>query len=101
MVGNPPENISIPPMYHMAIYIMVTLVTSEILKIKVWDVIGRSIVITEKEDDLHPSSTDGHSGDGLLCGIIARSAGAFENTKIVCACNGNTLWEEARLQEKQ
>ncbi|KAG1561409.1 hypothetical protein G6F49_001843 [Rhizopus delemar] len=54
-------------------------------RIKVWDVIGRSIVITEKEDDLLPSSTDGHSGDGLLCGIIARSAGAFENTKIVCA----------------
>ncbi|KAG1566344.1 hypothetical protein G6F50_009235 [Rhizopus delemar] len=36
-------------------------------RIKVWDVIGRSIVITEKEDDLLPSSTDGHSGDGLLC----------------------------------
>ncbi|CEG82761.1 hypothetical protein RMATCC62417_16775 [Rhizopus microsporus] len=70
-------------------------------RIKVWDVIGRSMVITENEDDLSPSSEDGHSGNGLLCGIIARSAGAFENTKLVCACNGNTLWEEARLQEKK
>ncbi|KAG1459696.1 hypothetical protein G6F56_006104 [Rhizopus delemar] len=69
----------------------------ESTRVKVWDVIGRSIVITEKEDDF--GSNEG--GVGLLCGIIARSAGAFENTKLVCACNGNTLWEEARLQDKK
>ncbi|CAJ0826137.1 20122_t:CDS:2 [Entrophospora sp. SA101] len=33
----------------------------------------------------------------LIAGIIARSAGAFENTKKVCSCSGKTLWEEARL----
>ncbi|KAI8978955.1 superoxide dismutase [Pilobolus umbonatus] len=72
----------------------------ESTRIKVWDIIGRSMVITEKEDDLgHHGKEDGNSGDGVLCGIIARSAGAFENTKSVCACNGNTLWEEARLLE--
>jgi copper chaperone for superoxide dismutase len=71
-------------------------------RIKVWDIIGRSMVITKHEDDLgrglqQQSKWDGNSGPGILCGIIARSAGAFENMKKICACNGNTLWEEARL----
>ncbi|ORZ20511.1 superoxide dismutase [Absidia repens] len=76
-------------------------------RIKVWDIIGRSMVITQNEDDLgrkseQQSKWDGNSGAGILCGIIARSAGAFENMKKVCACNGNTLWEEARLvQDKK
>ncbi|KAG7273835.1 hypothetical protein CRUP_024857 [Coryphaenoides rupestris] len=31
---------------------------------------------------------------GLACGIIARSAGLFQNAKQICACDGVTLWEE-------
>lgn len=30
----------------------------------------------------------------LVCGIIARSAGLFQNPKQICACDGVTLWEE-------
>lgn len=30
----------------------------------------------------------------LVCGIIARSAGLFENTKKICACDGVTQWDE-------
>ena len=30
----------------------------------------------------------------LACGIIARSAGLFENSKKICACDGLTLWDE-------
>lgn len=33
-------------------------------------------------------------GYRLACGIIARSAGLFENAKQICACDGVTLWEE-------
>ncbi|KAF9426127.1 hypothetical protein BGZ94_006927 [Podila epigama] len=88
-------------------------------RIKVWDIIGRSMVVTEKPDDLgrgaltmetpstgaettRPAATsvvndDGESGKGVICGIIARSAGVFENAKKVCDCSGTTLWEEARL----
>ncbi|CAG8515791.1 17537_t:CDS:2 [Acaulospora morrowiae] len=71
-------------------------------RIKVWDVIGRSIVISHREDDLGKgdnvqSKIDGNSGPGIIAGIIARSAGAFENMKKVCACSGKTLWEESRL----
>lgn len=75
-------------------------------RVKVWDIIGRSMVITKNEDDLgrgqQPTSrVDGGSGPGILCGIVARSAGAFENMKKVCACSGKTLWEEARLEDKK
>lgn len=30
----------------------------------------------------------------LACGIIARSAGLFQNPKVICACDGVSLWEE-------
>uniref|UniRef100_A0A667XRQ7 Superoxide dismutase copper chaperone n=1 Tax=Myripristis murdjan TaxID=586833 RepID=A0A667XRQ7_9TELE len=68
-------------------------------QIKVWDVIGRSLVVDAGEDDLgrggHPlSSQTGNSGERLACGIIARSAGLFQNPKKICACDGVTLWEE-------
>ncbi|XP_046839235.1 copper chaperone for superoxide dismutase-like [Xenia sp. Carnegie-2017] len=70
--------------------------------IKVWDVTGRSVVITEKEDDLEggdlQSKIDGNSGKRLACGIIARSAGLFQNRKKICACTGMTLWEERELE---
>jgi copper chaperone for superoxide dismutase len=33
----------------------------------------------------------------LWCGIIARSAGLFENTKTICLCSGRTLWQDAQL----
>ncbi|CAG8717600.1 18570_t:CDS:2 [Dentiscutata erythropus] len=71
-------------------------------RIKVWDVIGRSMVITHGEDDEGKgnnaqSKVDGNSGPGLIAGIIARSAGLFENKKKVCSCSGKTLWEEARI----
>ncbi|XP_022091361.1 copper chaperone for superoxide dismutase-like [Acanthaster planci] len=68
-------------------------------RIKVWDVIGRCMVIHSGKDDLggggNPNSkTDGNSGPGLACGIIARSAGLFENTKKLCQCDGVSVWDE-------
>ncbi|XP_043268344.1 copper chaperone for superoxide dismutase isoform X2 [Venturia canescens] len=63
------------------------------------DIIGRSLVITEKPDDLgrgntNDSKINGNSGDRIACGIIARSSGVFQNTKKICACDGLTLWDE-------
>ncbi|XP_061816523.1 copper chaperone for superoxide dismutase [Nerophis lumbriciformis] len=68
-------------------------------QLKVWDVIGRSLVLDAGPDDLgrggHPlSKLTGNSGFRLACGIIARSAGLFQNPKQICACDGLTLWEE-------
>lgn len=113
---------------------------SLMLRLQVWDVIGRSLVVDAGEDDLgrglHPLSKEtGNSGERwvgssgwkggrryayrsgafdldwfltpppphlpppprrhrLACGIIARSAGLFQNPKQICACDGVTLWEE-------
>lgn len=71
-------------------------------RVKVWDVIGRSMVVHSGEDDLgHKdnalSKVTGNSGPGIACGIIARSAGLFQNVKKYCACDGKTLWEDSRL----
>ncbi|KAJ7307478.1 hypothetical protein JRQ81_009499 [Phrynocephalus forsythii] len=68
-------------------------------RLKVPDIIGRSLVIDAGEDDLgrgsHPlSKVTGNSGDRVACGIIARSAGLFENPKKICTCDGVTMWEE-------
>ncbi|XP_043462972.1 copper chaperone for superoxide dismutase isoform X2 [Leptopilina heterotoma] len=67
--------------------------------LKIPEIIGRSLVITEKPDDLGKgdspmSKIDGNSGKKLVCGIIARSSGLFQNTKQICACDGLTLWDE-------
>ena len=49
------------------------------------DLIGRSVVI---------SSSKGEVVDDSLCGVIARSAGVWENNKQVCSCSGKSVWEE-------
>jgi len=51
--------------------------------LNVSDLIGRSVVISKADNK-----------ERLACGIIARSAGIFENYKKICACDGVTLWEE-------
>uniref|UniRef100_A0A8D2LFT9 Superoxide dismutase copper chaperone n=1 Tax=Varanus komodoensis TaxID=61221 RepID=A0A8D2LFT9_VARKO len=68
-------------------------------RLKVHEIIGRSLVIDAGEDDLgrgsHPlSKITGNSGERVACGIIARSAGLFQNPKKICTCDGVTLWEE-------
>ncbi|QLQ80147.1 hypothetical protein HG537_0D01480 [Torulaspora globosa] len=51
------------------------------------EMIGRSFVLTA------PRSA---SADADLCGVIARSAGVWENDKQVCACSGKTVWQERK-----
>lgn len=62
------------------------------------EIIGRSVVVTENGDDFGTGSSDaslidGNSGERLACGIIARSAGIFQNFKKICACDGVTIWD--------
>lgn len=73
------------------------------------NVIGRSIVV---------SSTDGKRfllllclvsllywtctcDSRLMCGVIARSAGLFQNSKRICTCDGISIWDEAKAKRKQ
>jgi copper chaperone for superoxide dismutase len=64
------------------------------------NIIGRSVVLYEKPiDELFVSSPHcytlaHHFGEGLLAGVIAKSAGIFENRKRVCSCSGQTIWQE-------
>ncbi|KAJ8925541.1 hypothetical protein NQ315_009381 [Exocentrus adspersus] len=53
--------------------------------IKISDIIGRSLVVTDKTEK--PSKR-------IAAGIIARSAGLFQNPKTICACDGVTIWDE-------
>lgn len=47
---------------------------------KLFEIIGRSMVVS--------------SPVANFCGVIARSAGAWENSKYVCSCTGKTIWDE-------
>lgn len=49
------------------------------------DLIGRSMVLSTSEDQVNQHD---------ICGVIARSAGAWENEKVVCSCSGKDLWQE-------
>ncbi len=60
---------------------------------EVWEVIGRSIVVSKVDD----GPMDKDDAD-TLAGVIARSAGAWENDKTVCSCSGKTVWEEREEQ---
>ncbi|GLU05715.1 hypothetical protein SLE2022_227980 [Rubroshorea leprosula] len=53
-------------------------------RLRVADLIGRSIVVYETEDKSDP---------GLRAAVIARSAGVGENYKKICTCDGTTIWE--------
>ena len=53
-------------------------------KLRVSDLIGRSIAVYSTEDK---------SDKGLTAAVIARSAGVGENYKKLCTCDGTTIWE--------
>ena len=55
---------------------------------RVWEMVGRGIVV-EKLD----AAEKGDEND-VVVGVIARSAGVWENDKVVCGCSGKTVWEE-------
>jgi copper chaperone for superoxide dismutase len=69
--------------------------------LRVSDIIGRGLVIYgnsfNQEEQKHLSGSSSNPtimGEGILAGVIARSAGLFENKKRICSCSGKTLWEE-------
>lgn len=52
-------------------------------KLHVWELFGHGFSLSDKQ-----------SGIPAVFGVIARSAGAWENDKVVCSCSGKTLWQE-------
>ncbi|KAK7389295.1 hypothetical protein VNO78_24166 [Psophocarpus tetragonolobus] len=53
-------------------------------KLRVADLIGRSMVVYATEDK---------SEHGITAAVIARSAGVGQNYKRLCTCDGTTIWE--------
>lgn len=60
----------------------------------IWEVIGRSMVVSNKSEG--PFTQD---DPDTLVGVIARSAGVWDNDKTVCSCSGKTVWEERKEQQ--
>ncbi|XP_044744946.1 copper chaperone for superoxide dismutase-like [Coccinella septempunctata] len=55
------------------------------------ELIGRSLIISKPY-------TNGEKR--IICGIIARSAGLFQNPKTICACSGASMWDEKNVPMK-
>lgn len=74
------------------------------------DIFGKSIVVsTAQEEDnqevnaktfeaVHNVFRNSREDPNTLVGVIARSAGVWDNDKTVCSCSGKTVWEERTEQ---
>lgn len=68
--------------------------------VQIWEMVGRSVVVARfkqqhREED--GEKLDRNDPDTLV-GVIARSAGVWDNDKTVCSCSGKTVWEERKEQ---
>lgn len=61
--------------------------------VSVWELIGRSMVVSKSQNG--PFRQD---DPNTLVGVIARSAGVWDNEKQVCSCSGKNLWQEREEQ---
>ena len=76
----------------------------------IWEAVGRGVVV-RRDDESRDDKRDGAGGeerergrgremngggrgDEVVVGVVARSAGVWENEKVVCGCSGKTVWEE-------
>jgi copper chaperone for superoxide dismutase len=57
--------------------------SGEVEDLQVWEVLGHALSVDQ------------------VAGVVARSAGVWENVKKVCACSGRTIWEEHQVMAKQ
>lgn len=59
----------------------------------IWEVIGRSMVVSKDTEGLFR-----RDDPETLVGVIARSAGVWDNDKTVCSCSGKNVWQERKEQ---
>ncbi|CAI7646148.1 unnamed protein product [Penicillium pancosmium] len=64
--------------------------------VAIWELIGRSMVVSGSKEG--PFKRE---DENTLVGVIARSAGVWDNDKMVCSCSGKNVWEERREQVGQ
>ncbi|PYH93246.1 superoxide dismutase copper chaperone Lys7 [Aspergillus ellipticus CBS 707.79] len=64
--------------------------------VAVWEMIGRSMVVSK-----HQEGPFQREDPDTLVGVIARSAGVWDNDKMVCSCSGKNVWQERQEQVAQ
>ena len=64
--------------------------------LSIWEIIGRSMVVSKQQDGPFKKEDP-----DTLVGVIARSAGVWDNQKTVCSCSGKTVWEERKEQQEK
>ncbi|KAI1355740.1 heavy-metal-associated domain-containing protein [Xylaria sp. FL0043] len=65
--------------------------------VQIWEVIGHAMVVSNQEEGQGELKND----ENTVVGVIARSAGMWDNDKTVCSCTGKTLWEERKDEVKK
>jgi copper chaperone for superoxide dismutase len=63
--------------------------------VAVRELIGRSMVVSKKDGGFSKEDPD------TIVGVIARSAGIWDNEKMVCSCSGKNVWEERKEQVRR
>lgn len=61
--------------------------------VSIWELIGRSMVVSKEK-----AGPFMREDPNTLVGVIARSAGVWDNDKVVCSCSGKSVWEERKEQ---
>ncbi|KAI9375337.1 superoxide dismutase [Aspergillus egyptiacus] len=64
--------------------------------VAIWELIGRSMVVSSS-----PEGPFRREDPNTLVGVIARSAGIWDNDKTVCSCSGKNVWQERQEQVAQ
>lgn len=65
------------------------------IKWPIWEAVGRGIVVQRDGDEESATEIVDHDRrEEVVVGVVARSAGVWENEKVVCGCSGKTVWEE-------
>ena len=62
--------------------------------IQIWEMIGRGMIVSKRHEGEQGKFEK--NDDDTVVGVIARSAGVWDNDKTVCSCSGKTLWEERK-----
>ncbi|WYZ39828.1 hypothetical protein EsH8_IV_000169 [Colletotrichum jinshuiense] len=64
---------------------------------QIWEIIGRAMVVSRQDESAGTLQNDLDT----VVGVVARSAGVWDNDKTVCSCTGKTLWEERKDEVKK
>ena len=67
-------------------------------EVGVSEIIGRAMVVSKQKPGAGTRTFGEHDEATVVVGVIARSAGVWDNDKTVCSCSGKSVWEEREEQ---